>query len=128
MVSQLKPNQDRKKKNTKKTNRLLSNTRETESKIVTIQQEKHSELILNHQQLQKSTSKAKTVAETLEDTNANQDYLQTILKHNKYDFINKDQKANHDNQEQSASKKAYITEAKNKQSNYKTEKCQFQHN
>ena len=102
--------------------------REAESTNVTIQQEKHSELILNHQKLQKSTSKAKTVAETLEDTNANQDYLQTILKHNKYDFINKDQKVNHDNQEQSASKKAFIAEAKNKQSNYKTEKCQSQQN
>ena len=60
-VSSIKPNQTQKNEIYKKS--VMCNMRETEFTNVTIQQEEDSELILNHQQLPKSTSKVKTVVE-----------------------------------------------------------------
>ena len=56
---------------------------------------------------------------TLENTKTNKDSLQTILEHNKHDYIKNDPKTNNDNQEQSTSTNTFKAETTDKHNNDK---------
>ena len=56
---------------------------------------------------------------TSENTETNKNNLQTLLKHNKHDYIKADPKTKNDNQEQSTSKNTFKAETTSKQNNDK---------
>lgn len=57
--------------------------------------------------------------QTSENTKTNENNLQSILEHNKHDYINEDPKTNNHNQKQLTSKNTCKTETNNKQINDK---------